>query len=323
MSARPLTHQDYSVGWVCALKEELTAATFMLDTEHPELQTPSSDLNVYTLGCIGGHNIAIACLPEGDIGNIPAATVATRMTSTFPSIKFCLMVGVGGGVPPRVRLGDVVISTPVYDTPGLIQWDLGKAQTDNNFERTGALNKPPEALRTAIKKLRAQHERRGHDTRFLSILEDIRSKESPRFVSRYLPSDKHLEDVLFQADYNHDVSPKKEKANNKDTNETLDNDGNDVELEEDDDLNCRYCDRTKIVKRKPRTCKIKIHYGLIASGNTIVKNAARRDEINERLKGNVLCFEMEAAGITNSHPCLAIRGICGKVSYSYPRSFCS
>lgn len=73
MSDRPLTHQDYSVGWVCALKEELAAAQVMLDTEHPELLIPSSDSNAYTLGSIDGHNVAIACLPEGDIGNDPAA----------------------------------------------------------------------------------------------------------------------------------------------------------------------------------------------------------------------------------------------------------
>lgn len=320
MSSKQLTHQDYSVGWVCALKEELAAAQVMLDTEHPELHIPPNDSNAYTLGSVNGHNIAIACLPEGDLGNNPAAIVTTRMLSTFPSIKFWLMVGVGGGMPPKVRLGDVVVSTPVYDTPGLIQWDLGIAHPDKNFQRIGALNKPPEALRTAIKKLRAQHERRGHDTCFLSILEDVRSKEPIHFVSRYLPSDKNLEDILFQADYKHVASAKKEMANNKDGNEILENDDNDVEFG-DEALNCRYCDRTKTVKRKPRTCKMDIHYGLIASGNAVIKTAAERDKINESLKGNVLCFEMEAAGISNSHPCLAIRGICGKSLCSYASSF--
>ena len=287
----------------------------MLDTEHEELPIPSSDFNAYTFGRIGRHNIAITCLPEGDLGNNPAAIVATRMTSTFPLMKFWLMVGVGGGVPPAVRLSDVVISTSVYDTSGLIQWDLGIAQSDDNFEQIGALNKPSEALRTAIKKLRAQHERRDHDTRFLSILEDVRSKESTRFISRYLPPDEQLKDVLFQADYNHDNSPNKGSANHMDKKDVTENDGNDVELEEDGALSCRYCDPAKTVKRKPRKFKIDIHYGLIASGNAVIKNATWRDVINERLKGKVLCFGMEAAGITNSHPCLAIRGICGKILY--------
>jgi nucleoside phosphorylase len=283
MTPRQLTHQDYSIGWVCALKEELTAATVMLDMEHAELPKPSSDPNEYTLGSIADHNIAIACLPDGDIGNNPATAVATRMTSTFSSIKFWLMVGVGGGVPPTVRLGDVVISTPVFEYPGVIQWDLGVAQPDD-FERIGALNKPPEALRAAVKKLRAHHERHGPDTRFSSILGDIRSKESPHFVSKYLNRES-LEDVLFQADYPHEAGR----------------------------LDCRDCDRSKIINREPRECETEIHYGLISSGNAVVKDAKTRDHINKKFRGNVLCFEMEAAGITNNHPCLVIRGVCGKL----------
>jgi nucleoside phosphorylase len=283
----------------------------MLDKQHPNLAKPQNDQNSYTLGSIGDHNIAIACLPERDIDNNPAATVATRMTSTFPSIKFWLMIDIGGEVPPKVRLGDVVVSAPVYETPGVIQWDLGIVQQDNNnFRRIGALNKPPEALRAAITKLKAQHVIHDSDKRLLSILEDIRSKES--FPLRYLQV-KNLKDILFRADYNH-VKPIIQTANDRDEENDNDNeDDSDEEKEEENDIsNCRYCDRTKVVKRKPRDLKTKIHYDLIASGNQVIKNATRRDEINKWLEGNVLCFEMKGAGITCSHPCLVIRGICDK-----------
>jgi hypothetical protein len=40
-----------------------------------------------------------------------------------------------------------------------------------------------------------------------------------------------------------------------------------------------------------------------------MKNAAERDRVSAKL-GGVLCFEMEAAGLMNSFPCLVIRGIC-------------
>ncbi|KAK4148526.1 hypothetical protein C8A00DRAFT_38902, partial [Chaetomidium leptoderma] len=90
-----LTHKDYTVGWVSALTLELTAARAMLEEEHPLLSTPPGDTNTYTLGSIGGHNIVIACLPMGKIGNNPAATVATQMIRTFPCIRFGLMVGIG------------------------------------------------------------------------------------------------------------------------------------------------------------------------------------------------------------------------------------
>jgi nucleoside phosphorylase len=62
------------------------------------------------------------------------------------------------------------------------------------------------------------------------------------------------------------------------------------------------------VKRKPRD--MRIHYGLIASGNQVIKDATFRDKLNKDLGGNVLCVEMEAAGLMNNFPCIVLRGIC-------------
>jgi nucleoside phosphorylase len=56
-----------------------------------------------------------------------------------------------------------------------------------------------------------------------------------------------------------------------------------------------------------------VHYGTIASGNVLFKNAAEREAVLDRLtKANIkaICFEMEAAGLMNSFPCVVIRGIC-------------
>ena len=56
----------------------------------------------------------IAVLPE--IGNNTAATVAIQLLNDFPSVRFSLLVGIGGGVPDKedggddIRLGDVVVS---------------------------------------------------------------------------------------------------------------------------------------------------------------------------------------------------------------------
>ncbi|CAH0051280.1 unnamed protein product [Clonostachys solani] len=57
-----------------------------------------------------------------------------------------------------------------------------------------------------------------------------------------------------------------------------------------------------------------VHFGLIASGNQVIKDAATRDRLRQEL-GNVLCFEMEAAGLMNSFPCLVIRGISDYADY--------
>lgn len=51
-----------------------------------------------------------------------------------------------------------------------------------------------------------------------------------------------------------------------------------------------------------------IHYGLIASANQLMKDATIRDQL--AAERDVLCFEMEPAGLMNNFPCLIIRGIC-------------
>lgn len=59
----------------------------------------------------------MACLPESLIGVGAAASVASAMT-TFPSLRFGLLVGVGRGIwtdDYDARLGDVVVSRPVRE----------------------------------------------------------------------------------------------------------------------------------------------------------------------------------------------------------------
>ncbi|KAK6543507.1 hypothetical protein TWF694_000253 [Orbilia ellipsospora] len=54
---------------------------------------------------------------------------------------------------------------------------------------------------------------------------------------------------------------------------------------------------------------LRVHYGLIASGNKVIKDANQRDSICRDLKNKVLCIEMEAAGLID-FPAVIIRGIC-------------
>ncbi|KAL6831934.1 hypothetical protein V8C40DRAFT_285364 [Trichoderma camerunense] len=286
-STKPRSYDEYTIGWVCALPKEQTAATAMLDEIHPAVRKPSTDPNNYTLGSIGKHNVVIACLPKGQVGTNSAATVATWMVSTFSRIKFGLMVGIGGGIPPKVRLGDVVVGTPVGQFPGVVQWDMGKAKENGSFERTGSLNNPPGSLLTALSKLETEHELLG--TKIPEYLEALR-KNWPRLVSNYLRSDS-LEDILFNSDYSH--------VNESGTGDQ--DEGNEKE-------SCTFCDKAKIVKRRPRDARV--HYGLIASGNQVIKDAILRNKLNDDLGGHVLCVEMEAAGLVNSFPCVVIRGIC-------------
>jgi nucleoside phosphorylase len=119
-SKSAFTHNDYTVGWICALEVELTASEGILDKEHPPLPRVANDPNTYTLGQVGQYNVTIACLPAGELGTSAAATAANNLRRSFPQVRFALMVGIGGGAPgepnddPRkdIRLGDVVVSKP-------------------------------------------------------------------------------------------------------------------------------------------------------------------------------------------------------------------
>ncbi|KAK8129310.1 hypothetical protein PG999_001690 [Apiospora kogelbergensis] len=292
MASNLRKYNDYTVGWVCALPKEQTAATAMLDERHDNLPKPPNDSNAYTLGSIGRHNIVIACLPKGKVGTSSAAAVAGRMVSTFPAIRFGLMVGIGGGVPPKVRLGDVVVSVPTGQLPGVVQWDMGKAEDGGNFQRTGALNNPPSLLLTALTQLESKHEFEG--SKISEYVESIATKY-PRLAAKYLPSDQ-LQDNLFRAGYSH---INKGQSNWGDWEKEDEYEGG------DDD--CRYCDHSQTVRRKQ--CEMTVHFGSIASGNQVVKDAALRDRLSKDL-GGILCIEMEAAGLPDSFPCVVVRGIC-------------
>lgn len=275
-----LSRVDYAVGWICALPLEMTAAKAMLDIIYPNLPNPPNDHNTYTLGKMGAHNIVIACMPVGVYGMTSAAGVASQMLSSFPSIRFGLMVGIGGGTPQGhadIRLGDVVVSRPTGHFGGVVQYDYGKTVQAGSFQRTGTLNKPPQVLLTAVSSLQADYElRSSRISEFLSEAVSRYPITSANFAHPDPQSDR-----LFKAEYEH------------------------VEGED----SCENCNTQRLVARSPRAKQgPMVHYGLIASANQVMKHALTRDRLADEL--GILCFEMEAGGLMDSFPCLIIRGIC-------------
>ncbi|KAL2822881.1 hypothetical protein BJX63DRAFT_426718 [Aspergillus granulosus] len=274
-------HDDYTVACICALPLEMAAAKMMLDEIHPTLPQPETDHNAYTLGNIGSYNVVVACLPSGIYGTTSAAIVLAQMLPTFPFLRFALMVGIGGGVPNRntdIRLGDVVVSMPTATSGGVIQYDHGKTLCDGRLHRTGSLNKPPQYLLTAISQMRS--DTMAESSRTSRIKKDI-AEMLHQHQQNHEQFRRPATDWLFRSSYDH-------KSNVPD---------------------CSLCDDSELVARTPReTVEPKIHYGLIASGNQVMKNARTRDFVAKEI--GILCFEMEAAGLMDQLPCLVIRGIC-------------
>ncbi|PYH85076.1 hypothetical protein BO82DRAFT_381107 [Aspergillus uvarum CBS 121591] len=289
MEGSPHSNDQYTVGWVCALIDELVAAMAMLDCEHGNPQTlPRADNNTYVLGSIGHHKVVLACLPLDEQGHISAARVATDMIHAFPQIRFALVVGIGGGIPhynhdcsktEDIRLGDVVVGCN-SETGGIVRYDFGKRLADGTFRETYALNRPPRLLATAVSNLEARR-RLGH-YRLGPIVDKALEKSSCLRDDGYGPPDRAT-DQLFHSEYVH-VS---------------------------EDGTCMKCDEAQAIHRgdsRREGSGPAVHYGVIASGSQVVKHAPTREQI--RQKYNAICVEMEAAGLMNTLPCLVIRGIC-------------
>lgn len=278
------SRRDYTVGLICALPIELAAVGVMLDEIHADLPIPRSDTNTYKLGRMSSHNVVITCLPSGIEGSVTAATAAAQMLSTFPSIRFGLMVGIGGGVPNLptrdIRLGDVVIGKPTRSSGGVFQYDV-------NFERTGTLNKPPFVLLNALSSIRARHLIYGN--RIPELLADMLDKY-PLMGNSITPG---VPDRLFRAHYEHEHANTNTNTN---TNTYAPS-------------SCNHCSSDFLIPRPQRKAGTtpQIHYGQIASVTEVVRNANLRDRVSQKL--GTLCFEMEAAGLMDSFPCLVIRGI--------------
>ena len=280
-----MRHQNYTVGWICAVHTEFVAACELLDEEHPTLRTAPHDDNTYTLGRSGEHCVVIACLPQGRYGTVSAASVAKDMLRSFEAIRFALMVGIGGGAPSHshnVRLGDIVVGCPVEKEGGVVPYDFGKAVQGQGFEQTRSLNSPPTFLLTALSKIRTYHERKG--THIGKSVQSTIEKNSRLRAKYQNPGAEY--DRLYEASYTHRSR----------------------------DHPCEACCSSScppLLKRPERELdpsEPMVHYGLIASADTLMKDAITRDRLSE--KYNVVCFEMEAAGLMDHFPCVVIRGVC-------------
>ncbi|KAL6868614.1 Pfs, NACHT and ankyrin domain protein [Trichoderma novae-zelandiae] len=270
--APTLQHSDYTVGWICALHIEMAAARAMLDCVHKPLPMGAKDSNAYLLGNIGPHNVALACLPVNQYGTNNAANVASNMNRSFPSIRIRLMVGIGGGVPSQNT--DVRLGDVVVGCR-IMQYDMGKVVADGETLPTGIPRITPPDHSTHISSLRAVHEMKP--SRVPAILQEMHRKH-PGMTKYAYPTSP---DRLFRAAYEHVLGA----------------------------FDCSTCSEADLVARPPRMSPAPmVHHGGIASGNTVMKHADSRDKMAQAF--DVICFEMEAAGLMDYFPCLVIRGIC-------------
>jgi nucleoside phosphorylase len=277
-----LKFEHYTVAWIAVLPVEAEAALGMLDNRHDgQFETVRGDDYIYIGGDINRHNVVIATWPEGqNYGVGCAAALVNQVKARFPNIWFALLVGVAAGLPnlsPKspakyrdIRLGDVIVCVPEKESVGIVHYDLGK-DTEEGFFRNGRQAETPAIVRSAIGNIKLTRKK---------------PFQSGNDFARYL--------TAFQ-----------EK----------DEDGKFLCPSQQDDQLCEYViDGNKLVRkpvdRDPRDEleRTKVWYGNIGSGNSLMRNPQRRDELRD--KHDLIGLEMEAAGIMNTLPTGVIRGVC-------------
>jgi nucleoside phosphorylase len=275
--------QEYTIGWICAIETEYTAAVAFLDEIHtPPDYVSANNRNSYTLGKMSGHNIVIAVRPDGECGPDSATAAAKDMVESFPNVRIGLMVGIGGGAPTAkhdVRLGDIVVGIQHGKTGSVRQYDYGKTMKSRSFQQTGVLISPPAVVLTAVSSLASRYNTAGHEIE-ASVMAVLERK--PRLQQKYGRPPQEI-DRLYESELVHPYSSR----------------------------TCELCcghRKADIVMRSERG-SLAVHYGVIASASQLMRHATIRDIIAK--EEGVMCFETEAAGLTDRFPWLIVRGICG------------
>ncbi|KAI0107486.1 purine and uridine phosphorylase [Nemania sp. FL0031] len=291
----PTGRYDFEIAIFCALPLEAEAVIALFDKHWDDRAygKAAGDSNTYSLGTIGDHNVVLAHLPN--MGKIAAATTAVFLYTSYENIKLAMVVGICGGVPSgeppngEILLGDVVISD------GIIQYDFGKKSILDDLPR------PSVAIRTFLAKLqmsRSRNQLREKALEHLSILQ--------RELGNRTTYPGASEDRLFKPEYQHKHhNPSKCLTCNSKTADVCN-----AALK----LSCDQlgCDKQEVITRARLTSPSDtpmIHFGLIASGDLVMKSGEDRDRLAS--KNGLIAFEMEGAGLWEIFPnCLIIKSVC-------------
>jgi nucleoside phosphorylase len=303
---------DFEIAIICALQSEADAVEALFDKfwgDDGEMYGKApGDPNAYTTGVIGLHNVVLAHLPG--IGKGSTAIVASSFRSSFQGIRLALVVGICGGVPhgtdgEEILLGDVIVSD------GLIAYDFGRQYPDKFITKDtlqDSLGRPNIEIRSLLAKLKGFRSRTRLINNISQYLKDIQKTLGVE-KARYLGMD---QDKLFESTYRHKhhdspscaICAKCEKKEDEVCQVALNSSCLELKCNKNNLISrSRLSKGTDITSTQPM-----IHYGLIASGDRVVKSGEDRDAI--ALKENVIAFEMEGAGVWDIFPCVVIKGVC-------------
>ncbi|RKK64704.1 hypothetical protein BFJ69_g16600 [Fusarium oxysporum] len=282
---RPTNRHGFEIAIICALPLEADAIEALFDYCWDGNGLPfgkaAHDPNSYSTGMIGCHNVVLVRMPG--MGKVHAAAAASNCRASFPNTKLALVVGVCGAVPfkrngEEIVLGDVVISE------GIIQYDFGRRLPGQFTPKEGpldSLGRPNQEIRGVLaqaKGIRGRQLLVNEMARYLSIL-----RQNPELNAEY-PGVAY--DRLFEASYRH---------------------GEDRKSCEQVGCDGKLVPRRRLQATGPSPAPA-IHFGLMASGDSVMKSGEDRDRNIEAR--DIVAFEMEGAGVWDILPCIVIKGAC-------------
>jgi nucleoside phosphorylase len=305
-SRPPRDRQEFKIAIICALPLEASAVSALFDKQWEYDQTygrAPGDLNVYSAGVIGYHSAVLVHMPN--VGKVAAATAASCLRASFGGIQLVLVVGICGGAPSRkqpredILLGDVVISE------GLVQYDLGRQLPNSIFARKDTprdnLPRPGLEIRAALAKLQTEQGRSWLHNKASEYVGVLQQELGEKVI---YPG--ATEDRLFESAYQHKHHEPSECAI------CANDDTRDVVCSVATGMSCEQlkCGEQELVPRArvSQLSKPSVHFGLIASGDTVIKSGEDRDEFATR--EDIIAFEMEGAGVWEQFPSLVIKGVC-------------
>ncbi|RDW58797.1 hypothetical protein BP6252_13273 [Coleophoma cylindrospora] len=308
----PTSRNDFKIAIICALTREVDAveALFQLNWERngdrslPKRFTKAlGDRNSYSFGYMSDHNVVLAWTPN--MGPTAAASTASSLRSSFPSIRLVLLVGICGAVPEykqegittQIFLGDIIVSN------GLVPYASVKSYPGESVMRT-TLPGPNTEIQAALSHMM-------HLSSRIMLLEEI-PHHLDQLLSRHVELQKEYCfpgrecDKLFDTNYIHKHHDACDTCQSSDDNSVCDEARHRscAELECDEE---RHLVLRPAEQRKSRD-EPAIHYGRIGSGDTVMKSGHHRDEIASQ--HGIIAFEMEGLGIWENLPTLVVKGAC-------------
>ncbi|KAF9882693.1 hypothetical protein FE257_005520 [Aspergillus nanangensis] len=296
----PRHRHEFGIAIICALGLESDAVEILFDHFWDEgFGKAPGDQNSYRAGVIGKHNVVLAYMPQ--MGKGPAATVSAHLRSSFENINLALLVGVCGGVPEgaysSIFLGDIVISESITN------YDYGRRLPDGFVSKEPAWT-PNFRVTSFLRLLRGWKGRRDLERRMRHHHDVLQGRDN-----KY-GQPQTRRDRLFASSYRHKhYHPQSCIACSTDQ-----------PCKEAQDSTCNElkCDPDQCIKRsRPNPSKlsledldqqINIHFGGVASGDTVMKSGEDRDITAKQ--HDAIAFEMEGAGVYPSLQCIIVKGVC-------------